>query len=159
MPEYSYKCPACKAKRSVVKTMAEATLPVLCDNDAFVMLRDYAADFGSQHHGDIWNKPSYALGVSPAEVPPMEKFDKGIELNNLAPVHANDAKVEFGSGIDRDENIGEGHIGVTGFEVIMANPAFRDVPFLLEVPGTDKKGPDREQLDRVKDIRVRMGAT
>jgi hypothetical protein len=32
------------------------------------------------------------------------------------------------------------------------------VPFLLEVPGTDKKGPDREQLDRVKDIRTRVGA-
>jgi len=88
----------------------------------------------------------------------MEEFDKEIGLNNLAAVHANDAKVEFGSGVDRHENIGEGNIGVAGFEVIMAHPAFRDVPFLLEVPGTDKKGPDREQLDRVKDIRTRVGA-
>jgi deoxyribonuclease-4 len=88
----------------------------------------------------------------------MEEFDKEIGLNNLAAVHANDAKVEFGSGVDRHENIGEGHIGVGGFEVILAHPAFRDVPFLLEVPGIDKKGPDREQLDRVKDIRVRVGA-
>ena len=87
------------------------------------------------------------------------KCDKEIGLNNLAAVHANDAKVEFGSGVDRHENIGAGHIGVAGLEVIMAHPAFRDVPFLLEVPGTDKKGPDREQLDRVKDIRVRVGAT
>ena len=88
----------------------------------------------------------------------MEEFDKEIGLTNLAAVHANDAKVEFGSGVDRHENIGEGHIGVAGFEVIMAHPAFRDGPFLLEVPGTDKKGPDREQLDRVKDIRARVGA-
>jgi deoxyribonuclease-4 len=88
----------------------------------------------------------------------MEEFDKEVGLSNLAAVHANDAKVEFGSGVDRHENIGEGHIGIEGFEVIMGHPAFRDVPFLLEVPGTDKKGPDREQLDKVKEIRARAGA-
>lgn len=88
----------------------------------------------------------------------MEEFDREIGLANLAAVHANDAKVELGSGVDRHENIGEGHIGIKGFEVIMAHPAFQDVPFLLEVPGTDKKGPDREQLDLVKDIRARVGA-
>ena len=71
-------------------------------------------------------------------------------------VHANDAKVEFASGVDRHENIGEGHIGIKGFEVIMGHPAFRDVPFLLEVPGADKKGPDKENLDRLKEIRQRL---
>ena len=88
----------------------------------------------------------------------MEKFDKEIGLSNLAAVHANDAKVVFNSGVDRHENIWEGHIGIAGFEVIMAHCAFRDVPFLLEVPGADKKGPDREQLDQAKDIRARVGA-
>ncbi|SVC55924.1 uncharacterized protein METZ01_LOCUS308778 [marine metagenome] len=87
----------------------------------------------------------------------MEKFDKEIGLSNLAAVHANDAKVAFNSGVDRHENIGEGHIGIAGFEVIMAHYAFRDVPFLLEVPGADKKGPDREQLERAKTIRARVG--
>ena len=43
-------------------------------------------------------------------------------------------------------------------QVIMAHPAFRDVQFLLEVPGTNKKGPGRVQLDRVKDIRARVGS-
>ena len=86
----------------------------------------------------------------------MTEFDSEIGLDRLMVVHANDAKVEFASGVDRHENIGEGHIGIKGFEVIMGHPAFRDVPFLLEVPGADKKGPDKENLDRLKEIRQRL---
>ena len=86
----------------------------------------------------------------------MAEFDAEIGLDRLIVVHANDAKVEFASGIDRHENIGEGYIGIEGFETIMAHPAFADAPFLLEVPGADKKGPDKPNLDRLKDIRRRL---
>ena len=87
----------------------------------------------------------------------MEEFDREIGLSRLVAVHANDAKVEYGSGVDRHDNIGEGYIGTEGFEVIMGHTAFRDVPFLLEVPGFDKKGPDKENLDRLKAIRAKLG--
>ena len=86
----------------------------------------------------------------------ISEFDEHIGLDKLAVVHANDAKVEMGSGVDRHENIGEGYIGVSGFEVIMGHPAFRDVPFVLEVPGQNKKGPDKENVDRLKSIRSRL---
>ena len=86
----------------------------------------------------------------------MAEFDAEIGFDRLVVVHANDAKVEFGSGVDRHENIGEGYIGVQGFETIMGHPAFTNVPFLLEVPGMNKKGPDRPNLDRLKDIRSRL---
>lgn len=86
----------------------------------------------------------------------MEEFDREIGLNKLVAVHANDAKVEHGSGVDRHENIGEGYIGVDGFKVIMGHPAFEEVPFLLEVPGRDKKGPDKENLDRLKVLRNKL---
>ena len=98
----------------------------------------------------------YNLADSKALDEVMAEFDKEIGLSNLVAVHANDAKVELGSGVDRHENIGEGHIGLDGFEVIMAHPAFRDVPFLLEVPGADKKGPDKENIDLLKEIRSRL---
>ena len=87
----------------------------------------------------------------------MDEFDREIGLSNLVAVHANDAKVPFGSGVDRHENIGEGYIGLEGFEVIMAHPAFREVPFLLEVPGSEGKGPDKENVDRLKAIREKLG--
>ena len=87
----------------------------------------------------------------------MDEFDREIGLAKLVAVHANDAKVELGSGVDRHENIGEGFIGIKGFEVIIGHSAFRDVPFVLEVPGPDKKGPDKENLDRLKAIRTELG--
>ena len=46
----------------------------------------------------------------------MEEFDAEIGLSKLVAVHANDSKVEFGSGVDRHANIGEGHLGVEGFK-------------------------------------------
>ncbi len=87
----------------------------------------------------------------------MDEFDREIGLQKLVVVHANDAKTGFGSGVDRHENIGDGHIGIGGFEVIMGHPAFRDVPFILEVPGMDKKGPDKENMDRIKAVRAGIG--
>ena len=58
--------------------------------------------------------------------------------------------------MDRHENIGQGYIGIEGFENIIANPAFKDLPFFLEVPGLEGKGPDRENLDILKDMRSRL---
>ncbi len=86
----------------------------------------------------------------------LEEFESEIGLSRLMVVHANDAKVELGSGIDRHENIGDGHMGLDGFEVIMGHPVFRDVPFILEVPGIEKKGPDKENVDRLKQVRQKL---
>jgi deoxyribonuclease-4 len=88
----------------------------------------------------------------------MAEFDKEIGLEHLVAVHANDSKIPLGGGVDRHDNIGEGHIGRAGFEVIMAHPAFRDVPFLLEVPGFDGEGPDKANVDLLKEIRAKVGA-
>ena len=78
---------------------------------------------------------------------------------SVAAVHANDSKRVCGSGVDRHDNIGEGFIGEEGFAAIMGNPAFADVPFLLEVPGFEGKGPDRRNIDILKKIRQQAGLT
>ena len=85
----------------------------------------------------------------------LAEFDETIGLDRLVAVHANDSKYDLGGGVDRHENIGKGYIGLGGVENIMGNPAFRDVPFFLEVPGMENKGPDRENLDLLKEIRSR----
>lgn len=87
----------------------------------------------------------------------MEEFDREIGLANLVAVHANDSKTAFASGVDRHENVGQGHMGLEGFRVIMSHPAFREVPFLLEVPGADGKGPDKANLDVLKRLRAEAG--
>ena len=88
----------------------------------------------------------------------LEELDSEVGLEHLVAVHANDSKIALGGGVDRHENIGEGNIGLEGFESIMAHPALRGVPFLLEVPGTERKGPDQENVNRLKTIRTRVGA-
>lgn len=87
----------------------------------------------------------------------MESFEREIGVSRIAAVHANDSKQPLGGLRDRHENIGDGHIGLDGFAALMRHPAFRDVPFLLEVPGLDGKGPDRENIMRLKAIRAGVG--
>ncbi len=83
----------------------------------------------------------------------VAEFDGEIGLDNLVAVHANDSKIPLAGVRDRHENIGEGYIGRDGFRRIMAHPAFAEVPFVIEVPGFGKKGPDKENLDILKEIR------
>ena len=83
-------------------------------------------------------------------------FASGYDLRTerLVAVHANDSKGELGGGKDRHENIGHGQIGLDGFRAIMAHPSFREIPFLLEVPGMDgKSGPDQENIDALRGLR------
>lgn len=53
----------------------------------------------------------------------------------LALVHANDAKFQKGSHLDRHANVGEGHIGVEGFRAIVNRPELAGLPVVLETPG------------------------
>lgn len=89
----------------------------------------------------------------------MAEFEDRVGLDRLVAVHANDSKCPLTGGVDRHENIGEGHIGLDGFENILAHPAFADVPFLLEVPGFDNEGPDRRNVDILKSVRDRVVAS
>ena len=88
----------------------------------------------------------------------LAQLDTGPGSANVVAIHANDSKRVCGSGVDRHDNIGEGFIGESGFAVFMGHPAFANVPFLLEVPGFEGKGPDRRNVDILKEIRQRVGA-
>ena len=88
----------------------------------------------------------------------LAKLDDGPGSANVVAIHANDSKRPCGSGVDRHDNIGDGFIGEDGFAVFMGHPAFRDVPFLLEVPGFEGKGPDQQNVDILKRIRHQVGA-
>lgn len=87
----------------------------------------------------------------------MSEFDAEVGVDRLVAVHANDSKCPLAGGVDRHENIGEGHIGLDGLQNVMSHPAFRDTPFLLEVPGFDNQGPDRQNIDILKGLREKAG--
>ena len=87
----------------------------------------------------------------------LSEFDAEVGLDRLVAVHANDSKCPLAGGVDRHENIGEGHIGLDGFLNLMSHPALRDIPFLLETPGFDKEGPDRRNVEILKSLRKKAG--
>ncbi|MEZ4552380.1 MAG: deoxyribonuclease IV [Dehalococcoidia bacterium] len=89
----------------------------------------------------------------------LAEVDGEVGLDRLAVMHANDSKMERGSTRDRHENIGDGHIGSAGFRNILATVELQRLPMLLEVPGIDGKGPDLENIRRLKALRdeVREG--
>ena len=103
---------------------------------------------------------AYAAGYNLADPKGMDdamsEFDREIGLAQLVVVHANDSKIELGGGVDRHENIGKGHIGRKGFEVIMAHPACAELPRLLRVPGLGDEGPDKPNVKLLKSIRKKV---
>jgi deoxyribonuclease-4 len=65
-------------------------------------------------------------------------------------LHLNDSKTPLGSNRDRHENIGDGDLGEDAFLLLVNEPAFADLPGILEVPGLDGQGPDEENLARLR---------
>lgn len=82
----------------------------------------------------------------------LQKFDKLIGLERLAVIHLNDAKDDLGSLRDRHENIGQGKIGLEAFRSLLNHPRLKNLPFIIETPGFDKNGPDRKNLEILKNL-------
>lgn len=79
-------------------------------------------------------------------------FDSKIGLSKLELIHANDSRDDFGSGRDRHENIGEGKVGTGVFKLLVNHPKTNHLPFIIETPGFDQKGPDKKNLDILKEL-------
>lgn len=81
----------------------------------------------------------------------LSEFDRLIGFDKLKLVHANDSRRELGSNVDRHANIGEGEIGVDAFSRLLQDTRLRSVPWLLEVPGTNNSGPDRANINVLRE--------
>jgi deoxyribonuclease-4 len=80
----------------------------------------------------------------------LRELEDGCGRDRLVMLHLNDSKTPLGSNRDRHENIGDGDLGEAAFRLLVNEPAFKDLPGILEVPGLDGNGPDRENLDRLR---------
>lgn len=77
----------------------------------------------------------------------IAEADKYVGSTRIKLLHLNDSKGQAGSGIDRHEHIGKGHIGVKGFKLLLKSPFFSGIPIILETP---KKSED----DDLKNLRT-----
>jgi deoxyribonuclease-4 len=66
------------------------------------------------------------------------QFEELIGFEYLKGMHLNDSKKECGSRVDRHDNIGEGKIGIKGFELLMKDERLNDIPMILETPNTER---------------------
>lgn len=80
----------------------------------------------------------------------FDEWDRGVGLENFAALHVNDSKTAFNSHNDRHENLGEGFIGLNGFKNLAKEKRINILPWLLEVPGFDNLGPDKENVEILK---------
>jgi deoxyribonuclease-4 len=78
-------------------------------------------------------------------------IERCLGLANVKVIHANDSKGALGSHIDRHENIGQGYIGMDGFQRILTHPKLRGKAFILETP-VEKEGDDLKNIETLKQL-------
>jgi len=79
----------------------------------------------------------------------LKKFDTAIGLHHLKLAHVNDSKFEIQNKKDRHEHIGNGYIGVRGFQSLLSLAPFRTIDWILETEPTGRKE-DIQQLHSVR---------
>jgi deoxyribonuclease-4 len=76
----------------------------------------------------------------------LDELARAVGFEKLRLVHANDSATGLGSRADRHANLGDGVIGETGFRLLLDDGRMRGIPWVLEVPGPERRGPDRGQV-------------
>ena len=82
----------------------------------------------------------------------VNQLEKNNLLSRLVCLHINDSKTPLGSGRDQHENIGEGEIGKIGLKNFINHPKLKHLPLILEVPGQNKKGPNKQNILAAHDL-------
>ncbi len=80
----------------------------------------------------------------------FDEFDEIIGLKRLKAMHCNDSKVELGAHKDRHEHLGDGFIGIEGFEAIVKEKRLKDINLYLE---TEPDGVEKD-LSVLKELRT-----
>jgi deoxyribonuclease IV len=100
----------------------------------------------------------YVSGVDVGDPATMDalvrEVDERIGLDRLRALHANDAKAPLGSNRDRHDNIGNGLIG-EGLGTFLGQAELQHLPVLTEVPGEDGKGPNADEIRKLRELHAR----
>lgn len=98
----------------------------------------------------------YAAGYDLSTMKKMgeffDEFETKIGLRRLVVFHMNDSRDPFNSGRDRHENIGQGTLSIETFKLLLKDKRTQNIPFIIETPGFDGKGPDKKNIDILKSL-------
>jgi deoxyribonuclease-4 len=76
----------------------------------------------------------YPLGTAKDYRATMKELDATVGLKQIKAFHLNDSMRELGSRVDRHAKIGEGHLGLEPFRLLLNDSHFRKIPMYLETP-------------------------
>ncbi len=82
------------------------------------------------------------------------ELDELVGLDRLRCLHVNDAASGLGSNLDRHASVDAGEMG-RGLGAFLAHPAFQHLPAILETPGPEGRGPDAEEVHRLRELHRR----
>jgi len=152
LKDYNGKC------RLLLEVCAGQGQTIGCEFSEF---KDMLSGMGFDRNlGVAWDtchlfNAGYDVGSADGLKRTMDEFESEVGFEWLFAVHANDSKHPLGSRKDRHENIGHGFIGEEAFKRMLQNPTLRKLPWILEVPGIDKKGPDKQNIDLMRRLAFR----
>jgi deoxyribonuclease-4 len=84
----------------------------------------------------------YALAPQAEYEATLREFDRLIGVRRLLAFHINDSLKPLGSRVDRHAAIGQGHLGLEPFRLLVNDPRFQKRPMILETPKEDAEGND-----------------
>jgi deoxyribonuclease IV len=87
----------------------------------------------------------------------LTEVDERIGLDRLRALHVNDAAAALGSNRDRHANVLAGELGER-LGAFLAHPSVQGLPALMETPGPDGHGPDRPEMQKLRDLHARWSA-
>jgi deoxyribonuclease-4 len=88
----------------------------------------------------------YALAPEKEYRATFAEFDRIVGLGRLKAFHLNDSRKPLGSRVDRHAHIGQGHLGLEPFRLLVNDRRFRSRPMILETP---KEEGDKEDMDAI----------
>src|SRR2546422_8505016 len=80
----------------------------------------------------------------------LQNVDETVGLSRVRAFHLNDSKGELGWRADRHEDIGKGKLGQDPFRFLVNDERFREIPAVLEFPGTN--GGYRKELKLLRSL-------
>jgi deoxyribonuclease IV len=82
----------------------------------------------------------------------IDEVERFVGLEHVGGFHLNDSKKPLGSRVDRHEHIGDGHLGLEPFRLLLNDPRFTRIPKVIETPKTIETESDRKNLATLRSL-------
>ncbi len=83
----------------------------------------------------------------------VDRCEELVGAGRVRCLHVNDSRTALGSNRDRHAPPGEGELGARGCAAFLSEPRFEGLPGVFEGPGIRGKAPEKEDVDRLKELR------